>query len=404
MKHIYLFNSSVRGTDYGVGTYLRQLIDTLSPTRYALTVVYIRYEDKEFDIVNKAGVRYIFLSAPVLSKKDSNYNAFEKSIPIMLYPYIDKSEKNIFHLNYMGNKYLAEYLRIWIGGAIVLTVHYTDWSFSLLGNRAKLRRMLKKEEKELDKPSRLVVENLAQEKDMLEFCDKIVAISRHSYEDLIKIHKADKHKIRLINNALRDTYIKKEEKKSLIRKKLRIPPDDIVLVFAGRLDPVKGLDLLIEAFKRTVEKYPAARLVIAGEGDFSKWLSASSPLWTRISFTGFLSKKNLRELYQIADIGIVPSRHEEFGYVAIEMMSYEIPLVVTDTTGLTEIIEDSVTGLKVPVRSPRKTSEKLAEKIGYLIENPDIRKRIGKNARIKFKACYGVKLFKEHMLALYNSL
>lgn len=404
MKHIYLFNSAVRGTHYGVGTYIQQLIDSLKHTEYHITVVNIRYEDIEFDIVKNGTVRFIFLPAPVLCKGALTYDAFEKSIPFILYSYIDKNEKNIFHLNYMGNKYLAEYLRLVFGGSVVLTVHYTDWSFSLLGNRNKLRRILGKKENELDELSRTVLKNLIQEKNMLDFCDKIVAISNHSYQDLIKIHKADKNKILLINNALKDTYLRKEAMKPVIKAKLRIEPNDIVLVFAGRLDPVKGVDILLGAFKLIVEKYPNARLFIAGEGDFNSWLSVSSPYWTRISFTGFLSKKSLRELYHIADIGIVPSRHEEFGYVAIEMISFGLPVVVNDTTGLSEIIDDGINGLKVSVNSPKKGCRRLADKINYLIENPEVRERIGKNARDKFKTHYDVKLFKKRMLALYDSL
>ena len=404
MKHIYIFNSSARGTIYGVGTYIKQLVDILKYTKYNVTIVNIIFKDIEFDVLKKGSVRYISIPNPVINKNDLSIEAFEKSIPFVLYPYIDKNEKNIFHLNYMGTKYIAEYLRLLVGGSIVLTVHYTDWSFSLLGNRKKISNILKKEEKELDKRSQAILKNLTQERGVIDVCDKIVSISKHSFHDLIKIHKADKNKIVLINNALKDSHTANEEKKFAIRKKLRIDSDDIVLIFAGRLDPVKGVDILVNSFKSVIEKHSNTRLFIAGEGIFNNLLSASSPIWTRISFTGFLSKKDLLELYNIAEIGIIPSLHEEFGYVAIEMMSHEIPIIVNDTTGLSEIIDDNINGLKVSINSHKKIQEALVDKINYLIENPNERKRIGENARDKYKTHYSLKLFKERMLALYDSL
>lgn len=404
MKHIYIFSSTARCTYYGVGTYIKQLIDILNHTEYNVTVVNVIYEDIEFNILKKISVRYISIPAPIINRNDLSYEAFEKSIPFILDPYINKNEKNIFHLNYMGSKKLAEYLRIIFGGSIVLTVHYTDWSFSLLGNRNKLHSILKKDKISLDVQSKNILENIKQEKDMLDICDRIVSISKHSYRDLIKIHKTDKNKILLINNALKDSYVEIEGRKSAIREKLCIDRDDIILVFAGRLDPVKGVDVLIKSFKHVIEKHPNVHLFIAGEGDFNKWLSASSPIWTKISFTGFLSKKNLIELYNIADIGIVPSLHEEFGYVVIEMMSHKIPVIVNNTTGLSEIIDDHENGLKVSVDSHKKIREELVAKINYLIENPDVREIIGKNARDKFETHYSVKLFKERMLALYDLL
>lgn len=278
MKHVYIFNSSARGAYYGIGTYIKQLVDVLRRTAYNVTVVNIIYQDIEFDICLKDSIRYISIPAPIIPKKRLNNEGFEKSIPFILYPYVDPNEQNIFHLNYMGDKYLAQYLRsLFTGCSIILTVHYTDWSLSLSGNRSQLRQILRKEGKELDLRSQTILSNLAQEKELLAICDKVVAISRHSYRDLIQIHKVDKRKITLINNALKRSRITSDEKREKTRKKLLIAPNEIILLFVGRLDIVKGLDLLINTVKHLIKRYPDLRLIVVGEGDFSKYLSASSP-------------------------------------------------------------------------------------------------------------------------------
>ena len=103
---------------------------------------------------------------------------------------------------------------------------------------------------------------------------------------------------------------------------------------------VKGINELIKAFKETRKVYPNIRLIIAGSGGFTTCMEIASPDWKHITFIGFIPKKQLYELYVIADIGVVPSIHEEFGYVAAEMMLNKLPIVVNNTTGLREITDN----------------------------------------------------------------
>ncbi|MDR0547541.1 MAG: glycosyltransferase, partial [Dysgonamonadaceae bacterium] len=100
--------------------------------------------------------------------------------------------------------------------------------------------------------------------------------------------------------------------------------------------------------------------------------------------------------------------HEEFGFVAIEMMMHALPLIVTKTGGLDEIVEDNVSGLKVPVRTikgKRQADVKLLqEKICLLLENPAQASELGENARKRFLEKYELSIFKEKMLNLYQTI
>lgn len=78
-------------------------------------------------------------------------------------------------------------------------------------------------------------------------------------------------------------------------------------------------------------------MIIAGNGDFNRYLVVSAPYWGRITFTGFLTEEQLGEMYAIADIGVVPSLHEELGYVPIEMMMHRLPVICSNATGLLEV-------------------------------------------------------------------
>jgi glycosyltransferase len=403
VKHIYIFNSTARGTNYGIGTYIGQLINVLKNTEYKITIVCITYRDIDFDISTQGFVRYITIPAPVINVNCLNNDVFEKSIPFILYPYIIKGEINIFHLNYLGSEFLSNYLKLFYKGTIVSTVHYTDWSLSLMGDRNKLNRILKRVQKS-DNTSNNIIRTLEKEREFLNACDKIISISQHSNRDLVKYHKVDENKLFLINNALSIPNIYNAEKKLSIREKYFINSNEIVLFFVGRLDTIKGVEILINSFKYIIKKYSNALLIVAGEGSFEKYIVESLPIWSKIIFTGFLSKNNLQELYNIADIGIIPSLHEEFGFVAIEMMSYKIPIIVNDTYGLSEIVDDGINGIKVSINSRKKSSEDLVDKISYLIDNPEIRKKIGINARKKVKSKYSINNFRKKLLALYDSL
>jgi glycosyltransferase family 4 len=112
-------------------------------------------------------------------------------------------------------------------------------------------------------------------------------------------------------------------------------------------------------------------------------------------------------MYRIADVGVVPSLFEPFGYVPVEMMMHELPIVATATSGLNEVVDESC-GLKVPlIVSPDNVeidTSLLAQKIIYLLQNPKEAKRLGKNGRKRYLEKYSSEVFGKNMIAFYKSL
>ena len=76
-------------------------------------------------------------------------------------------------------------------------------------------------------------------------------------------------------------------------------------------------------------------------------------------------------MYSIATLGVVPSLHEEFGFVCLEMIMFGLPVIVNNTTGLCEIIEDNIDGMYADIKSTKvvQSVDDLAKKILYLIDN-----------------------------------
>ena len=148
--------------------------------------------------------------------------------------------------------------------------------------------------------------------------------------------------------------------------------------------------------------------MIAGNGEYDMYMKECENIWTHVTWTGLLSKDKLYELYSIADIGVMPSFHEQCSYVAIEMMMYGLPVIGSTSTGLKEMITDGENGFHIPVIEYDDKSEfdisLLAEKMLYLLQNPEKRKCIGQNARKRYEEQYAMDIFRKNMLNFYHSL
>ena len=407
-RKVYIFNGTSRAAAYGIGTYIKQLTDALKETDIEYEVVHLYSKGNEVTITEEAGYKQISIPAVASTVKDSA-KYYQRNIAYLLQDLIPKEKDTyyIFHLNFVTNPDLVSILKKMFKCKVITTVHYTNWSFALLGNQQKLREILTK--RKLDCSEKNIRKGIKVDKKMLGKSDSFICVAQHTLDSFNDICGIDIAKGILINNALEDIYTPLSfDEKTAIRQKYSIPEETKIIIFAGRLDEVKGLRFLIPAYKEVLKTNPDTHLFIAGDGDFNSWLSEAKNDWVKITFTGKLDKEQLYELYSIADIGIAPSLHEEFGYVAIEMMMHEIPLLVTDTGGLAEIVEDGVSGLKVPVQNEgdKRTIDTtaMADKIKLLLDNEDYAKELGSSGRLRFLEKYELGLFKAKMIDLYSSI
>ncbi|GHS98504.1 glycosyl transferase [Bacteroidia bacterium] len=411
-RRIYIFNKTAKGANYGIGTYIKQLTTVLKDSDLDVTIVHLYTQGNEMDVEEKQDYRQIYIPSPSSRTKNSR-SYYNRNIAYLLKEFIsdDKETEIIFQLNFMDNEDLIVYLKEFFKCKTILVAHYTDWSFALFGDYARLKVIVERPPSTLKKPVEKSVEkNFKGNLKMIKKADKFVCVAKHTSDIFQSLGNVSKEKIEIINNALEDVYIPlTEKKKTALRKKYCIDENTKIILFVGRLDDVKGVNFLIKAFQRVIITHSNVRLFIAGDTiDFKDLLKESADCWSKISFTGFLEKKTLYEFYQIADIGVVCSLHEEFGLVAIEMMMHTLPLIVTKTGGLDEIVEDTVSGLKVPVRTIRGKRQVdvkcLADKMAFLLDNPMVAKELGVNGRKRFLEKYGLSLFSEKMLNLYNNL
>lgn len=409
---VYIINNESRASTYGIGTYINQLKQCFNGSEILFEIVQLFSTEREVQRIRKEDHFQINIPSVVYqnTKKSSCY--YGKAIAYLLRDLIaiEKSTKYIFHLNFMTNECLVKNLKRLFKCKIILVAHYSNWSFSYIGNEEKFQNLMRKSHAGFKTAQdQKIYKETKEDFRMIALCDRFVCVARHTLETLNKVKPMDKVTSLVIPNAIKDTYTyPTQEQKRKLRTSWHLSSDAPIILFAGRLDEVKGVDYLIEAFKLTRTTHPAAHLFIAGEGNFAKLLDLSEKHWAFIHFTGRINKQQLYELYCMANVGVVCSLHEEFGLVALEMMMHELPIIVTDTGGLSEIVVDGVSGIKIPLIS---TTEKrsidtnlLSEKINTLLEHPDEACLIARNGRKQFLETYELGIFKERMLSLYRDI
>jgi glycosyltransferase involved in cell wall biosynthesis len=161
--------------------------------------------------------------------------------------------------------------------------------------------------------------------------------------------------------------------------------DASVVVAAGRLVRKKGFEYLIGAAGAITRQHPAARILIAGEGDLEAELRALASHQPGVTLLGRQSQDDVAQLLAAADVVAVPSVHDEAGNVdglpnvALEAMAAAAPVVATTVGGLPQAIEDEVSGRLVP----EKDAGALAAAIGGLLAEPARARTLGDAARRK---------------------
>ena len=173
------------------------------------------------------------------------------------------------------------------------------------------------------------------------------------------------------------------------------------LLFVGRHRYYKGVGDLIKAMPQV-----QARLIIGGDGPMrSEWeqLVHTLGVGDRVQFLGRVDDEDLPRLYASADIFVLPAnaRSEAFGKVLLEAMAAGLPCITTEVgTGTSFVVQDGVSGLVVPPKQP----EQLAVAIQSLLDNPNLRQRMGQAGRERVKKEFTVEKMVNRVTAVYESV
>jgi D-inositol-3-phosphate glycosyltransferase len=194
-----------------------------------------------------------------------------------------------------------------------------------------------------------------------------------------------------------------------------IPPEDRMVLYVGRIEPLKGLDVLIEAMGNycqhsNTDQAHLHLTVIGGDPDASsekmsaemtrlKELRELYGLEQMVTFRGKQDQDTLPYYYSAAEVVVVPSHYESFGMVALESMACGTPVVASQVGGLAYLVKDGVTGYTVPVGDPQELCIHLRD----LIEDRQLRKQMGEQAA-RFAQQYAWEVIATRIIDQYKEL
>ncbi|MEM2969632.1 MAG: glycosyltransferase [Candidatus Bathyarchaeia archaeon] len=222
-------------------------------------------------------------------------------------------------------------LKDFYGKPLVSTMHSTE-----AGRRGGIRNDYQMTINEVER--RLVNES-----------SKVICCSNYMANQISETFNFPREKISVIRNGVNVSKFSIKIDAQAVKRRYAEPNEKMV-VYVGRLVHEKGVHVLIGAVPKVLDVLPNVKFVIVGEGGMKEYLLKEA--WDfgvsdHVFFTGFVDESMLVSLYKASDVAVFPSLYEPFGITALEAMAAKVPVVVSDTGGLSEIVEHDKTGVKV---------------------------------------------------------
>ncbi len=190
------------------------------------------------------------------------------------------------------------------------------------------------------------------------------------------------------------------------RTKLGIPLNTPLIVFLSRIDPKKGLDLLIPALETLQAKLIDFHFVLAGSNPQDpiyeakiRQQIATSPLSNRTTITGFIAGENKRSLLQDADLFVLPSYYENFGIAVVEAMAIGTPVVISDQVHIWKEVQEYQAGWITATNQ-----ESLTENLLLVLQNSENQQVKGRNARLLVTEKYTWPTITQEMIECYQTI
>jgi len=205
----------------------------------------------------------------------------------------------------------------------------------------------------------------------------------------------------IIYGGIDTRYFSPESVSSTLRSQLGIGPDITVIGLIGRLSPTKDHETFLRACALVNQKRAATRFIISGEEvelKFTDLQHLANQLGIAHAVVFMEKQPDVRTILQILDIGVVSSSGSEaVSRVTMEFLSMGKPVVVTDVNVLPELVEEGQTGFVVPKKYP----EALAQKLIHLIDNRELLRKMGENAREYAIRNLSMETFVHHTMEVY---
>jgi len=236
---------------------------------------------------------------------------------------------------------------------------------------------------------------------MRKLVDQFTTISKSGQEGLLRAG-IPQEQISLIPNGLDTNYFRPptSEEKSTLRARYAYGPEDVIILFLGRLISTKRADLLLEALSDLEQDTPV-KCIIVGDGpekNSLQDLTNKLGLEGKVRFVG--ATDDVRDFYWLSDIFVQPSQFEGLSVALLESMACGMAVLVSQCAGNLDAVNEGENGLTFAVDDAHQLSERLKT----LIENPENWRVLGKKARTSVQETYAISAVVKAHLEIYQRL
>lgn len=386
----------------GMNVYVRELSREMG--RLGVKVdVYTRSQNPHISPMARIGpnVRVIHIRAgpeEPLPKNDLLRFLPEFTAGVVQFAAKNRGPYDLIHSHY--------WLSGWVGGELKKA-----WSIPLVHmfhTLGSLKNSFSRNRKEREPGKRIRVEE-----EIMGFADGLVAPNSWEKEQMVLRHGASPAKIRIIPCGVNLSLFRPIASASA--KRILGLSEKPFILFVGRIDAIKGIDVLIEATHalsgRSLSRpLDLGVIIIGGELDSDpqketremqrlRRLVARKKLQDRVAFWGSQRQALLPYFYSASEALVIPSRYESFGIVALEAMACGTPVVASRVGGLQYTVKNGKTGFLTPEGDWRV----LAERIKEIILKPALKERLGRSAMIRARM-YGWPLITRKVLSFYEAV
>lgn len=372
IKNLILFYCGLRTGQFGQGTFIQSLLPYFK-SRPDITVTLIKTDaddiaaishDKEGDMEIIAIPR-IQKTAVLTGENNPMQKAYARRIIGIIYPYLKDKTDLLFWVNSIDYLNLSYELKNVFDQCKLMYVHHSfSWKYFV---NVPDRVFVNEWEKGNDLFHPKAFEMTKYQKAMATVSDIVITVTDHANGFFVNVLGIPAYKVVTIYNGS-PVPINKQESKQGLRKKYGFANTEKVILFSGRITKHKGFPDLLKAFKLVADKNKKAKLVVIGSGEILNYASLVEPHWSRIVYTGKLDRLQVSDFYRLADIGVIPSLHEQCSFTAIEMRLHKLPVIVSGVDGLDELFTHERDSLKLPMHLNKAGERAIDERefAGYI--------------------------------------
>lgn len=352
----------------GMNVYVRELSREMGRRGYLVDVFTRRYDDSVPPVlIPFENVRVIHLRA----------GPEDETGKYSLLRHLQDFERELIDFQAAeGIDYDLLHTHYWLSGCVGLSLR-ERWQVPLVA----MSHTLAEEKNRLPVGEREPVRRLLAERRIAQEADVIVCAAEHEKDILVETYEADPHRIAVIPCGVDVDRFRPLDKGSA-RHALGMDGGNHLL-FVGRIEPLKGVDILLKAAAHLLRERGLRVAIVGGDSTGEREtarlrsLAAALGVSERVDFLGPIAHERLPLFYNAADVCVVPSYYESFGLVALEALACGTPVVASSVGGLNVTVHDGETGYLVPSHDPNDFADRLA----LLLGDESRRRAFGHSAR-----------------------